>query len=219
MIRKLKDRQIQELVNLPESGMGYQFIEAETGYFSTRSKYLVLNSELIIEDSGQIINEVKNIFRNDYRSVLFSANEIELKNIRLIENLSYTSIKNFSVTANTGAIHQKEEYASGNEIFTRLSAYENDKRIDFINKKLMPGSYTTTFADYDFCKKNNLDPVDRYALPNDEAIKWVFHIQPISTDKLQRGIVEPAYNHKGGGIEAYFKNGTSNKTYLGNAAY
>ncbi len=32
MIRKLKTTQIQDLLRLPESGMGYQLIEAETGF-------------------------------------------------------------------------------------------------------------------------------------------------------------------------------------------
>lgn len=36
MIRKLKTSQIQDLLRLRETGMGYQFIEAETGYYGTK---------------------------------------------------------------------------------------------------------------------------------------------------------------------------------------
>lgn len=219
MIRKLKTSQVQDLLSLPESGMGYQLIEAETGYFGTKNKYLVLNSQMLIDDTPQILNEVKSVFKSGYRTALFSASEIELKNIRLVENLANYRVKTFSASKQTGAIHQPVEFASGTEVFTRLSAYEDDFRVDTVNKKLVPGSFSTTYLDYQYCKKNNLDPVERYALPNDEEIKWAFHIRPLKIDTLQRGIVEPANNHEGGGVEAYFKNGTSNNTFLEKTAY
>lgn len=221
MIRKLKTPQIQELLRLRETGMGYQFIEAETGYYGTKNKYLVLNSQIIIDDTPQILNEVKNVFKSGYRTILFSASEIELKNIRLVENLSNYRAKSFSASMakQTGAIHQPVQFANGVEKFTRLSAYEDDFRVDTVNNKLVAGSFATTFQDYQYCKNNNINPVERYALPNDENIKWAFHIIPLKTDTLQRGIVEPANNQNGGGIEAYFANGTGNNTFLGKTAY
>lgn len=219
MIRKLKTPQIQELLRLRETGMGYQFIEAETGYYGTKNKYLVLNSQMIIDDTPQILNEVKNVFKGGYRTMLFSASEVELKNIRLVENLSNYRVKSFSVSAQTGAIHQQVKYADGVEKFTRLSAYEDDFRVDMVNKRLVAGSFSTTFEDYQYCKKNNINPVERYALPNEEDIKWAFHVRPLKTDTLQRGIVEPANNQNGGGVEAYFEKGTSNNTFLERTAY
>lgn len=219
MIRKLKISQIQELLRLRETGMGYQFIEAETGYYGTKNKYLVLNSQMIIDDTPQIINEVKNVFKSGYRTMLFSASEVELKNIRLVENLSNYRVKSFSASAQTGAIHQQVQNADGVEKFTRLSAFEDDFRVDIVNKRLVAGSFSTTYDDYQYCKNNNINPVERYALPNDEDIKWAFHIRPIKTDTLQRGIVEPANNHNGGGVEAYFEKGTSNNTFLERTAY
>lgn len=219
MVKKLKTLQTQDLLRLPESGMGYQLIEADSGYFGLRNKYLVLNSQILIDDTPQIINEVKNVFRTGFRTMLSSASEVELKNIRLVENLSNYRAKNFSASQQTGAIHQPVKMANGIEVFTRLSAYEDDLRVDTVNKKLVPGSYSTTKSDYQFCKSNHLDPVERYALPNDEPIKWAFHIRPVNTDSLQRGVVEPANNHNGGGIEAFFGDGTSNNTFLEKTAY
>lgn len=219
MIRKLRTPQIQELLKLRETGMGYQFIEAETGYYGTKNKYLVLNSQMIIDDTPQILNEVKSVFKGGYRTMLFSASEVELKNIRLVENLSNYRVKAFSASKQTGAIHQSIVFANGTEVFTRLSAYEDDFRVDTVNKKLVPGSFSTTFDDYQYCKNNNINPVERYALPNDEEIKWAFHIKPLKTDSLQRGIVEPANNQNGGGVEAYFEKGTSNNTFLEKTAY
>lgn len=40
MIRKLRTSQVQELLRLPESGMGYQLIEAETGFYGTKNNAL-----------------------------------------------------------------------------------------------------------------------------------------------------------------------------------
>lgn len=219
MIRKLRTSQVQDLLRLPESGMGYQLIEAETGFYGRRNKYLVLNSQMIIDDTPQILNEVKSVFKGGYRTMLFSASEVELKNIRLVENLSNYRVKAFSSSKQTGAIHQSIVFANGTEVFTRLSAYEDDFRVDTVNKKLVPGSFSTTFDDYQYCKNNNINPVERYALPNDEEIKWAFHIRPLKTDSLQRGIVEPANNQNGGGVEAYFEKGTSNNTILEKTAY
>ncbi|OGL43488.1 MAG: hypothetical protein A2W05_09020 [Candidatus Schekmanbacteria bacterium RBG_16_38_10] len=92
-------------------------------------------------------------------------------------------------------------------------------RIDFENKKLRPGTYTTTNSDYLACVRFSDDPIDRYALPNDEEIKWAFYVQPKTKDVLQRGIVQPAFGHDGGGIEIFFENGTSNNTYLDKRSY
>lgn len=219
MIRKLRASQIQELLRLPESGMGYQLIEAETGFYITKNKYLVLNSQMIIDDTPQILNEVKNVFKSGYSTMLFSASEVELKNIRLVENLSNYRVKSFSASAQTGAIHQQVKFADGGEKFTRLSAFEDDFRVDMVNNRLVAGSFSTTFEDYQYCKKKNINPVERYALPNEEEIKWAFYVRPLKTDTLQRGIVERANNQNGGGVEAYFEKGTSNNTFLDRTAY
>ena len=219
MIRRITASQVDELLKLPESGMGYQFIEAETGIHNVKSKFLVLNAEIIIDDSSLILNEVKTVFKSGYRLSVNMANDVQLKNIRLVENLSNYSLKSQVATAQTGAIHNKKEIANGYDVFTRLSAYDDDKRIDKSNKKLLPESFTTTQTDYNYCKSNGLNPVERYALPNDEEIKWAFHIRPRYGDILQRGIVEPANNQPGGGVEDYFENGTSNLTVLEQTAY
>ncbi|MDX5479397.1 MAG: hypothetical protein LPJ98_13190, partial [Cyclobacteriaceae bacterium] len=118
-----------------------------------------------------------------------------------------------------GAIDSPIENASGYESFTRLSAFENDRRIDFENKCLKDGSFTTTYFDYRVCVNFEDDPVDRYALPNDDAIKHAFTIVPEKIDMLQRGVVQPAFGKNGGGIEAYFEKGTSIGTYKGKSKY
>ncbi len=101
----------------------------------------------------------------------------------------------------------------GKTYYVRLSAYDDDKRIDKKNNCLLPGSYSTTRKDYEKCVNDKDDPVERYALLNEEMIKWSFHILPESKDSYRFGTVQPAFGKKGGGEECLFENGTSFGTF------
>ena len=49
MYFKLSALQEKDLLNQPETGMGYQIVEASKAGSYTREKFLVLNSEVVIE--------------------------------------------------------------------------------------------------------------------------------------------------------------------------
>lgn len=233
MIYKASSEVQTQLLLLPESGMGYQLIEAKYYPINTTvilsSNFVIYNSELIIPHDD-INSEKQKIFTNGYSEVLRSARSIDIfsSSVSLISKSKLYSSKlldNHLVTKRSrhqdgkGAKDNPPVKANGSEIFVRLSAYENDMRIDFVNKKLKNGSYTTTEKDYLLCIKTEDDPIDRYALPAEETIEWSFIIRPKYGDTLQRGIVQAAFGHAGGGEEAYFANGTSSDTYLGKRRY
>ena len=73
----------------------------------------------------------------------------------------------------------------------RRSIYENDKRIDQINKCLLPGSYTTTLADALQYKHKSADPLIQLAMDHGVRGRWGYHVQPKRTDLLQRGKSDP----------------------------
>ena len=73
--------------------------------------------------------------------------------------------------------------------------------------------------DYLSCKYTKDNPVERYALPNNDEIKFVFYIQPVKTDTLQRGIVQPTNENISGGKEVYSELGTDIDTYKGQILY
>ena len=105
------------------------------------------------------------------------------------------------------------------ERFIRLSAFENDVRIDKINKCFLPGTYSTTLEDYLTMKANILDknknlgdPIIRYSLPIDLPIKWIFYVHPKAGDQYRKGKVQSAFGKIGGGIECLFDFGTSKNT-------
>ena len=225
MIFKAYSSDQRQFLSLPETGMGYQIIEAKRYGKTSKDRFVVFNSELVIDLDSKFSDFKRQIITEGYSRILIKAESlpIETSTISLVARSQITEFRILTETkkkdrgrhsGGRGAADNPKELADGEEIFVRLSAYENDKRIDFENKKLIPGTYTTTDSDYRACVRFSDDPIDRYALPNDEEIKWAFYVRPKTNDVLQRGIVQPAFGHDGGGIEIYFKNGTSNKTYL-----
>ena len=225
MIYRIYPQDAQTLLEKPETGMGYQIITASQYNRNLIRKFIVYNTNLAIELDSHFQTYKRLIVTEGYKVMLNTATELMLEtntikvfdhsstreNIALSEN---KRINNKRHSGGKGATDSPREYASGTDYYVRLSAYEDDKRIDFEKKKLKPGSFTTTLYDYAECVSTSDDPIDRYALPNNEEIKWVFYICPKTVDVFQKGFVQPAFDRAGGGIEAYFEKGTSDGTYL-----
>lgn len=218
------------LLSLPETGMGYQIIDAtRQGFFSSsKSRFVVYNGELIIEKNDFFEKNKRQVINEGFNRVLDSVNSIALVNPHIIklseirESRTFSNARMDSLSRSsdeTGARENPLKRGNGTDLFFRLSAYQDDKRIDFQNKKLRDGSFATTNTDYLLCKLSGDDPIDRYALPNDEKIKFAFKFKPQADDLYRKGVVQPAYNHNGGGIEVYFDNGTSNGTLIDTLDY
>lgn len=222
MLYALSQEDKNYLLSKPETGMGYQVIEAFKSGSYSKNKYIVLNSQVAIEMDG---NQDQNIRKILYEGIA------QIKNFASIIHFSFASITLFNekeyrsimhepkLITTHGATDNPKEFADGIEEFVRLSAFEDDLRIDKTKMCLLPGSYTTTLNDYKACKALPDSPNERYALPNNEEIKWAFYIQPKSNDTLQRGTVQPANGKGGGGKEVYFEFGTGKDTYLRTTPY
>lgn len=228
MIYRIYEQDSETLVEQPETGMGYQIVSTRQYNRFTTKKLVVYNTRLAVDLDENFDANRKKIINEGYKIMLSKSQELMLEtdSIKVIphselkESVQLSTLEKLLFNMNKrhsggkGATDNPKEYAKGDENFVRLSAFEDDRRIDTVNKKLKPGSFATTEADYRICLAEKDNPVDRYALPNDDKIEWAFYIRPKSTDQLQRGIVQPAFGHSGGGIEAYFENGTSNHTYF-----
>jgi hypothetical protein len=225
MIYKAYSLDTEKFLSLPETGMGYQVIEAKRYSGTVKEKFVVYNGELIVDLDNRFPDFKEQIKTKSFSKVLseaspwtFETATISLvpKSLLLEKRVLSENKKNYKKRHpdGRGAKENPKEFANGSELFVRLSAYKNDHRIDFEKKRLKEGSYTTTHLDYLDCVKYYDDPVDRYALPNDEPIEWTFYIRPEKIDELQRGIVQPAFGHDGGGVEVFFEKGTSDGTFL-----
>jgi len=231
MIYKLSQEDKEKLISLPETGMGYQVIRAQKEFKSVSDLFVVLNAQIIIDADSQRNAYEKLVLKEGFKSILRQIEPIGIltKTIEVLPGIyfvedalqlnEYKSMRKKRHAQGESALDNAEEDADGKEIFVRLSAYEDDVRIDFSNMKLKPNSYATTEVDYKACVATSDDPLDRYAIPNDEQIEWAFYIRPVKNDSFQRGIVQPKYGHDGGGVEAYFENGTSNDTYYKKSSY
>lgn len=214
MYFKLSRSQEIDLLNQPETGMGYQVVEAIKAGSYTLEKFLVLNSEVVIEMNGFEDAHIRKVINEGIFSIKSGASLISLNSIIVLNEKQFRNQAKEPKSENEkGALDNTVELADGNEMFVRLSAFDDDKRVDKINKCLRPGSFTTTFRDYETCRGLNDDPVERYALPNNDEIKFAFYIQPVLKDTLQRGRVQPANGKKGGGKEVYFAKGTAIGTF------
>lgn len=137
----------------------------------------------------------------------------ELREIKILDKRNTLNLLNEKDQNKSPAKDNPVIYADGDTFFVRLPAYDDDRRIDKINNCLLPGSYTTTKKDDEKCVDIKDDPVERYALPNDEKVDWAFHLKPEKNDGYRFGIVQPEFGKRGGGEECFFENGTAFGTF------
>lgn len=218
-----------KLLEMPETGMGFQVIELVGDTEISGDKFIVFNAEIAIELDEHFQANISKF--HDFNS-RFSPSSLPILNVKpenifvlsradIIEKINFILFADPNNRRNggKGATDNAVEIATGKDLFVRVSAYENDKRIDTSNKCLKPGSFTTTMPDYTDCVVTEDDPIDRYALPGQKNIMWCFYFKPVKGDTLQNGIVQPAFNHQGGGLEVFYDRGTSPDTYIEKKEY
>ncbi len=211
---KLTEAQTRSLLAQPETGMGYQEVEA-TLRNNTVEKGIVYNAELMFEGT-----ESRSILKlSSYPTVLKVARSAgdEIKSLRVIRTRE--GLKSLSTTRDApGAVKKSAgpakdapvEKTKADEVFKRFSAYPNDRRVAADNS-LVPGSFATTEDDAKNVKTGK-EAVARYALANPEPASYVHTIKPKKDTDVQRGIVEPANGQPGGGVEVIFTSGTTADT-------
>lgn len=208
---KLTERFIASLVRQPESGMGYQIVEVE--YISRGiKKGVVYNAEIIVfeDEPRRIITEAQYqelVKAASTETSLIKSISVIPPQAPLIKSASQISEeKPLGKPATEGEIEETEK----DEIFKRFTAYRNDRRIT-AGGSLLPGTYATTGEDARNVKTGK-EAVERYALPDPKPAIYRFTIEPEEDTKIKKGIVQPAYGHKGGGVEVIFVDGTTDNT-------
>jgi hypothetical protein len=93
MYFKLSEAQENDLLNQPETGMGYQVVEAtKTGGY-TRDRFLVLNSEIVIEMNGYEADNVRKVITEGIISIKTHASLITLNSISVFNETLFTNPK------------------------------------------------------------------------------------------------------------------------------
>lgn len=211
---RLSEEQTRSLLTQPETGMGYQEVDAILRDNKVEQG-VVYNAELIF-----LGHESRNILKlASYPTVLREAKNAgdEIKSLhvrRLRESATLVSreareagrVKKGAGPAKDAAV----EATDADEVFCRFSAYQNDRRVT-VDKRLLPGTFATTEKDATHVKTGK-EAVARYALANPAPASYVFTIRPTKGTDIQRGTVEAANGQPGGGVEVIFTSGTSADT-------
>lgn len=205
---KLNARMQSMLLNYPETGMGYQIVDATFSDHRHR-ECLVLNATIAEPVSnGHFQEAFRGMFSEDLNRIYkYASSSNEIIDVKISNKQLF--VRAFKLNESVGAQDAVDDKTKLGEKFIRFSAFEDDRRVDKISKFLLPGSYATTYEDGRYCLASGIDPVSRYALPNPEKVKYAFHIAPFSDTRVKRGTVQPANGQHGGGVEVLFPEGTN----------
>jgi hypothetical protein len=208
---KISSSHADYLLKQPESGMGYQTVEATTFDQKTR-RGVAFNAELFVFD-----DEDRSPLRTkSFRTITEGArsSDFEIRSLRVLERPAMRTLDRREASANPGpAIEAPEEKTKEGEVFKRFVAYASDRRLR-ADGSWSPGTFATTEDDAKNVKTGS-EAVARYALPNTAPASYVFTGKPKTDTVIQRGIVAPAYGQPGGGVDVYFKDGTQPNTVTG----
>ncbi len=207
---RLNDDQTRSLIRQPESGMGYQVVDAVTTDYKTK-RGLVYNAELLTLDEDRRSDRVVMLTKS-VAEALKTANSTvgRFRSLTVVRDSRTTVLSKRDAKLAGGASEAEVEKTKEGERFYRFSAFANDRRVTAENS-LLPGTYATTEEDGNKVKTGK-EAVERYALPNDDPASYRFTIKPLKDTKIQKGIVQPANGHLGGGVEVIFTDGTTKDT-------
>ena len=206
---RLTQEETRSLIDQPESGMGYQVVEALTTDFK-KKRGIVFNAELLAMDEDRQTDRL--MLRKSASEALKAASSTagRFRSLSVVRDQRTTVLLSMRAEKAAGASEAEKEKTKDGDGFYRFSAFENDRRVT-ADRRLLPGSYATTEADGNRIKTGK-EAVERYALPNDDPASHRFTVKPEKDTTIQTGIVQPANGHQGGGVEVIFTAGTQKDT-------
>lgn len=207
----LDEARTRELLALPESGMGFQFIEFTTDD-AIRHFGLALNAEMVLD-----VNEPRDGLAG--LRAMQPRSRPAIREVRLLAREHWISLGHQVAeprVAYRGKTGPAKDAPIGRskegDFFVRFSAFANDRRIN-ADKSLQPGTYATSAEDA-VSVRTGIEAVRRYALPNPDPAVHRLTLRPPQPAPIRCGIVEPANGQPGGGVEVIFPDGTAPNTLV-----
>jgi hypothetical protein len=178
---KLDEASTEALLKLPETGMGFQFVEATVA--RVRKSFLVFNAEIAYDVSDLQLSD-----SDDPASILLNGTRIvyAIAGVKMNSGtltLSPTALATPRITASGGGAAAppaspstsaavappsslvKSYLLPANRVFHRFSPYNPDRRVNPANGDFLAGTYATTASDFPFVP-SGFAAVGRYALPS-----------------------------------------------------
>ncbi len=206
---RLSQEETLSLIQQPESGMGYQVVDAITADFK-KKRGVVFNAELLVLDEDRQEDRIVMLRKSASEALRAARNTAgKFRSLSVVRD-DRTTVLSTRATKAGGASEAGSEKTKDGDRFYRFSAFENDRRVT-AERGLLRGSYATTEEDGSRTKTGK-EAVERYALPNDDPASYRFSVKPEKDTKIHTGIVQPANGHQGGGVEVIFTDGTQKDT-------
>lgn len=223
---KLSETTSRDLLALPETGMGFQFVE---GYGSGQFRQLlVLNAEDAFD-----VTDLQLLDQGDLLTILLNSSRVisAIHGANLVSgtlSLSSMSVAPPRVSGGNASGGSPDTSPSGPaavvappssltrsftltaiRMFYRYSAYNPDKRVAASSGDFLAGTYATTDSDLTLVT-SGFGAVGRYALPSPKSALYRYEINASVGTALTTGTVVPAFGQAGGGVEAFFALAVSN---------
>jgi hypothetical protein len=211
------------LIDLPETGMGFQIVEASI--WGTLKPLIVFNASEAIDLSEiglEISSDPSAVLRNGLRIVdalrdvavvttmimAPSPSIFTLTNSRMpMVNATFAAITAPLVALPSSLV--KHVTLTATRKFHRFSAYAPDRRVDPVTGSFVAGTYATTESEISFVP-TGFAAVGRFALPVNLPASNHYEIDAPAGTSVDFGTVAPAFGQAGGGVEAYFSSAVTN---------
>jgi hypothetical protein len=217
----LGDESIDALLKLPETGMGFQLVQANVlGQTRTLLVFSGVDAYDVTGLSLEPGEDPATVLRNGLKMVDALKDNLVVRTLfvapppagfRLlharIPAAAATPAAPPVVTALPSSLVKKVTLLVDRK-FHRFSAFKPDRRItstgDFV-----PGTYAVPESELPFLP-TGFAVVGRLALPSPLPASHHYEISAKSGTVVEFGTVAPAYGQAGGGVEAYFAHGATN---------
>lgn len=208
----LDETAIKHLAGLPETGMGFQLVEAVI--WGTLTPLLVLNSERAIDLSEIGLlpgNDPAVILRNGLRVIETFKGDVAIRMIAAPAPHSFrllsTRIGSLPATATVpiagaGLLATlpsslvKHDTLAANRTFHRFSAFNPDRRVDPVTGSFLAGIYAAPESEVPFVPTGFV-AVGRFALPNTLPASFHYEIEAPAGTSVNFGTVAPAFGQAG----------------------
>ena len=193
------ERLSEGLLELPESGMGYQLVRSK----GDARRFVILNAECAIAvgaDWRPVAEADTWPFEPAYTRGPWG--RIDRLADRRNEPVGIPEAEPFPYTLEELNVESRGSFSavSGDEVFYRYSAFANDRRLRSKGGIIPAGTYLTSQKDTRFAE-SRLGAVARYALPNPTPAIFRFAIGLPEGTVLMCGTASPSFGQSGGGVE------------------
>lgn len=210
-IFELHESTIETLRKEPETGMGYQMGAMTSPTGATQSGFVIAGAYFVPEESDdlqgmQLARDFSKLLVLDPITSTTSVGARYRISLTPPAGINQASLSALAAAAPRPAFPPHVATTGSNDVFYRLSSFQNDRRV-LPNGSLVPQSYSTTDTDITVVP-SGLAGVGRYALPSRVSARYSFEIKPGAGVQILFGTVTPNFGLAGGGVEVYFPNGT-----------